>query len=128
VSKIQVATNKYYHPEERSGICVMKKEDESPDDLIRRFRKKYSKSGMAKELRERMYFEKPSKKRRRKRAQAIRMIQREEEKLQAMKDKARKQKIKRRRREQDDSRSGKRQDHTKKTYENKVRRRDNSPR
>jgi small subunit ribosomal protein S21 len=126
VLKIQAATNKHYHPQERSGICVMKREDESPDDLIRRFRKKFSKSGIAKELRERMYFEKPSKKRRRKRAQAIRMMQREEEKLQAMKDKARKQKLKRRRLERDDSRSSKRQNYTKKTYENTDESRDNS--
>lgn len=113
-----MAHNRNYHPQERSGICVVKKEDESIDDLIKRFRKKYSKSGLAKELRERMYFEKPSAKRRRKKAQSIRMIQREEEKIQAMKEKAKKQRIKRRRREKND-RSNKRQNHTRKTYQDK---------
>lgn len=123
--KIQV-TNKHYYPEEHNGICVIRREGELTEDLIRRFRKKHSKSGITKELRERMYFEKPSQKRRRKRSQAIRMIKREEEKIKAMKEKARKQKLKRRRREKDDRRSSKRQSNNEKTYKEKVRRRDNN--
>ena len=49
--------------------------------MIKRFRKKYSKSGVAKEVRDRMFFEKPSDKKRRKKVQSIRMIKREEEKV-----------------------------------------------
>jgi small subunit ribosomal protein S21 len=120
VAKIKREQNKHYYPQEHSGICVIKRDDESDDDLVRRFRKKYSKSGIAKELRERMFFEKPSKKRRRKRAQAIRMIKREEEKVQIMKEKTRKQKMKRRRREQHD-RSDKRQNYTRKIDQDKKR-------
>jgi len=112
-----VGTNKYYNAQEHTGICVTKREDESIDDLIRRFRKKCSKSGISKELRERMYFEKPSKKRRRKKAQSIRMIQREEIKMQNMKEKVVKQKLKRRRLERDD-RGSQRQNRVRKTYKN----------
>ena len=108
-------TNKHYNAQEHTGICVTKREDEDIDDLIRRFRKKCSKSGISKELRERMYFEKPSEKRKRKKAQSIRMIQREESKVQDMKDKVIKQKLKRRRLERDDRRS-QRQNRVRKTY------------
>lgn len=81
VKKIKTTSyHKNYYPNEQSGICVIKRKDESVEDLIKRFRKKYSKSGLAKELRDKMYYEKPSQKRRRKRMQAIRMIQREEQK------------------------------------------------
>ena len=47
----------YYKPDEYNGICVVKRKGEGDEEFIRRFRKKYSKSGIAKELRERMYFE-----------------------------------------------------------------------
>ena len=56
--------------------------------MIRRFRKKFSKSGLAKEYRERMYFEKPSDKKRRKKAQSIRLIKKEEEKVEKLKERA----------------------------------------
>lgn len=81
--------NRYFHPEEHSGICVVRHEGESYDNLIRRFRKKCSKSGISRELRQRMYFEKPSNKRRRKRAQSIRYKLREEEKLEELRERAR---------------------------------------
>ena len=78
----------YYNAEEYSGICVVKRKNESDEDLIKRFRKKFSKSGLAKEIREKMYFEKPSNKRRRKKAQSIRLLKKEEEKIEQLKERA----------------------------------------
>ncbi len=89
--------SKYYKPDEHSGICVIKRKHEGDEELIRRFRKKFSKSGLAKELRERMYFEKPSDKKRRKKAQSIRLLKREEEKIEKLKERAVKFKQKQRR-------------------------------
>ena len=88
--------SKHYHPEENSGICVVKREGESADNLIRRFRRKFSKSGMVKELRDRMFYEKPSDKKRRKKMQCIRNIEREQEKIQEMQE--RYERIKRKKR------------------------------
>jgi small subunit ribosomal protein S21 len=104
-----VATNRNYFPEERNGICVVKRDGESDEDLIKRFRKKFSKSGLSKELRDRMSFEKPSQKRRRKKAQSIRNILKEEEKLRVLKEKAKKAKAKRQRREWKYDKSSRRQ-------------------
>lgn len=87
----------YYKPDEFNGICVVKRKGEGDEDFIRRFRKKYSKSGLAKELRERMYFEKPSNKKRRKKAQSIRLLKKEEEKVEKLKERARKFKQKQKR-------------------------------
>lgn len=87
--------HKHYYPEENNGICVVRRKGESVDDLIKRFRKKWSKSGIAKELKERMYYEKPSDKKRRKRMQSIRAIQREEEKQRLLEEKIEKAKAKR---------------------------------
>ena len=83
--------NRNFFPEEKNGICVVKREDEDIEDLIKRFRKKFSKSGLAKEVRERMHFEKPSEKKRRRKAQCIRNIEKEEEKLRLLKEKAKKE-------------------------------------
>ncbi len=91
----QMNYNKHYKPGEYSGICVVKRKSETDENLIKRFRKKYSKSGLAKELRDRMYFEKPSDKKRRKKAQSIRSIKREENKIKLMKEKVIKNKQKR---------------------------------
>jgi small subunit ribosomal protein S21 len=85
--------HKHYHPEENSGICVVRRKGESSEDLIKRFRRKFSKSGIVKELRDKMYYEKPSDKKRRKRMQSIRNIQREQQKLEEMQE--RQEKIKR---------------------------------
>jgi len=104
-----VNKHRNYYPEERSGICVVKRENESDESLLKRFRKKFSKSGMIKEVRERMYFEKPSDKRRRKKAQQIRAIQKEVEKQQKLKAKARKNKLKRQRKERKHDSSSRRQ-------------------
>ena len=86
---------RHYYPEENNGICVVRRKGESVEDLIKRFRKKWSKSGIAKELKERMYFEKPSDKKRRKRMQSIRAIQREEEKQRLLEEKIEKAKARR---------------------------------
>lgn len=117
-----MARNRTYFPEEKSGICVVKREGEHDDDLIKRFRKKFSKSGLAKELRERMYFEKPSDKKRRRKAQCIRNIHKEEEKLRLLKEKAKKAKQKRQRKEWKHDKCSKRQNNYGKTYEDKTRR------
>jgi small subunit ribosomal protein S21 len=77
----------HYHPQENTGICVVRRKGETDDELLKRFRKKFSKSGLAKELRDRMYYEKPSDKRRRKKMQSIRLIQREEKKMEEMQEK-----------------------------------------
>jgi small subunit ribosomal protein S21 len=86
----------YYKPDEYNGICVVKRKGEGDEDFIKRFRKKFSKSGLAKELRERMYFEKPSNKKRRKKAQSIRLLKKEEEKVQKLKERSKKFKQKER--------------------------------
>ena len=91
---ITIKSMKHYYPNEMNGVCVVRRKGESDDDLLKRFRKKFSKSGIAKEVRDRMYYEKPSDKRRRKKAQSIRMQQREEEKLEKAKEKAKKYKAK----------------------------------
>lgn len=111
--------HKHYYPEENSGICVVRRKGENDEDFLKRFRKKYSKSGIAKELKERMFYEKPSDKRRRKKMQSIRNIQREEEKLlemreryKKMKMKMKKNKYKSKRKEDDDDKRSFRQDHS----------------
>jgi small subunit ribosomal protein S21 len=86
--------HKNYYPEERSGICVVRHKGEDIEDLIKRFRKKFSKSGLAKELRDRMYYEKPSDKKRRKKMQSIRNIEREKQKIIEMKERHEKMKRK----------------------------------
>jgi len=100
----------------------MQREGESDESMIKRFRKKYSKSGLSKELRDRMYFEKPSDKKRRKKAQQIRAIRKEEEKLRKLKDKAKKSKLKRQRKESKHDKRSERQNNYGKTYENNARR------
>lgn len=76
--------HKNYHSGEHTGICVVRRKGEDVEDLLKRFRKKYSKSGISKELRDRMYHEKPSNKKRRKKQQSIRLQKREAEKLEKM--------------------------------------------
>jgi len=88
---------KHFHEQEHKGICVVRRKDESDDDLLKRFRKKYSKSGISKELRERMYFEKPSDKKRRKKIQSLRAIQRDAKKMEKLQDKLERKKMKGRR-------------------------------
>ncbi len=97
-SILQMASyHKHYQADEHSGICVVLRNGENEEDFIKRFRKKFSKSGLAKELRERMAFEKPSNKKRRKKAQSIRLLKKEEEKLEKLKERSIKFKQKERR-------------------------------
>jgi small subunit ribosomal protein S21 len=81
--------DKHFYPAEYGGICVVRRNGESDEDVIRRFRKKYSKSGISRELRDRMYFEKPSDKKRRKKSQSIRLKEKEDEKLKDQRDRSR---------------------------------------
>lgn len=95
VNGIKMASyHKHYQPEEHSGICVVRRKGEGDEEFIKRFRKKFSKSGIAKEVRDRMFFEKPSQKRRRKKAQSIRLLAREAEKADEMRDRYKKMKAK----------------------------------
>ena len=56
------------------GIVVS--ENEPIDRAIKRFKKKYERSGVLKEFKKRAYFTKPSVKRRMKRIKAVRRAQR----------------------------------------------------
>ena len=73
---------KYYQKNDprEQGICVATRNGESYTELIKRFKKKYSKSGLNKEVRNKMFFVKPGDKKRMKQVAAERMRQREEEK------------------------------------------------
>lgn len=103
-------TNKHFKPEELNGICVVRRDDENTEDVIKRFRKKFSKSGLIKELREKLYYEKPSDKKRRKRLEAERERILEEEKQRKLKDKFIKQKRKKQKeKEKDHGKSTRRQ-------------------
>ena len=62
------------------GVCVVKRRNENINDLIRRFKKKYSKSGLNKEVRDLLSYDKPSVKKRKKSAAAKRTKIREEKK------------------------------------------------
>jgi len=83
-------------------VTVYLKDGESYDDLIKRFKKKFSKSGIAKELKEKSHYEKPSIRKRKKRMQAQIMRSLEEEKANKMRDKYRKQNKNRREGKDDD--------------------------
>jgi small subunit ribosomal protein S21 len=80
----------------KKGIGVKRRKGESNEDLLKRFRKKFSKSGIMKEVRESSHYEKPSDKRRRKKAQSIRNLKREQEKLERMQERAFKKRMKER--------------------------------
>jgi len=110
--------HKNYYPAEHSGICVVRRKNESDEDLLKRFRKKYSKSGIARELKERMAYQKPSEKKRRKRMQAQRLREKEEEKMQQMRERYLKKKRKQQRKEaKNHDRSSRRQSVSKTTEE-----------
>ena len=98
--------NKYYKPEEKIGICVSKRNGETNEELIKRFRKKFSKSGLTKELKEKMFYEKPSDKKRRKRLEAERARLREIEKQEKAKQRFKKN---RKKKENKDGKSNSRQ-------------------
>ena len=116
--------HKNYYPEEHSGICVVRRKNESDEDLLKRFRKKYSKSGVAREVKERMAYMKPSEKRRKKRMQAQRLREKEEEKMQQMRERYLRKKRKQQRREaKRHDRSDRKYDYRKTAEEREDRRR-----
>ena len=78
-------------------VSVKARKGEDTEVLIKRFKKKVSKAGITKEVRDRMYYEKPSDKKRRKKAQAIRNIKREEKKAAQREERYRKLAKKRKR-------------------------------
>jgi small subunit ribosomal protein S21 len=78
---------------------VRARKNEDIESLIRRFKKKVSKAGITKEVRDKMYYEKPSDKRRRKKAQSIRNLKREEAKQEQREEKYKKMSMKRKRKE-----------------------------
>lgn len=71
----------YYRRRYEEGISVVTRPDESLHELLRRFKKKYTRSGLSLEMRERMFFEKPSVKRKKKKEIARRRRIREEERF-----------------------------------------------
>jgi small subunit ribosomal protein S21 len=81
-----VRKSREYYPQEMTDICVVKRDGESVEDLIKRFKKKFSKSGVIKDLKEKMYYEKPSDRKRRKRSQAKRLREKEELKVKNYKE------------------------------------------
>lgn len=74
---IQQETYGYYT---KKGVIVERRNYEDIENLIKRFNKKVSKSGILKELQNRTFFEKPSSIKRRKKILAIKTIKREREK------------------------------------------------
>jgi small subunit ribosomal protein S21 len=59
-----------------SLVGIMVQENEPIDRAIKRFKKKYERSGVLKEFKKRTYFTKPSVKKRMKKVKAIRRAQR----------------------------------------------------
>ncbi len=64
------------------NVEVTPRRNEPPERMIRRFTKKVKKEGILEEVRDRSYYVKPSEKRRRKRRERKRVVQ----KLQAQRD------------------------------------------
>ena len=81
-----------YHNSLEVGICVVKRRNESMNDLIRRFKKKYSKSGLNKEVRDLLAFDKPCIKKTKKSAAAKRARIRDAQKNNKQVDKTKKSK------------------------------------
>ena len=76
----------YVRPDaENHGVCVALKPGEDTAILVKRFKKKFMKSGILQEYRQRMYYQKPSEKKRRKRRETIRRKKRETIKLEKLK-------------------------------------------
>jgi len=93
VSELQTKVSGVIH------VTVRHRKGEDPESLLRRFKKKVSKAGITKEVRDKMYFEKPCDKRRRKKAQSIRNIKREQQKIIELELKFEKMSQKRKRKE-----------------------------
>jgi len=67
--------------EQEPGLSVVKRGNEDIDSMIKRFKKKVNKSGLPRELKLKMQFEKPSVKKKRKRIEAQKRVLREQSKL-----------------------------------------------
>lgn len=123
--------HEHYKPEEHTGICVVRRKGEPFEVLMKRFRKIYAKSGITKELHDRMYYEKPGDKKRRKKAQSIRLAEREAEKAEKRreqylkmkaKQKRKREKAKQQKGEQNDQRTGRQNSSRVSKTDNKRRR------
>jgi len=73
----------YPNVDEKRGLVVVARHDESADSLIKRFKKKVNRSGILREFKNATFYEKPSERKKRKRIEAaIRRIK-DEQKIQA---------------------------------------------
>lgn len=123
MTKIIVSSyHKNYYPEENNGICVVKRKGEGDEEFLKRFRKKFSKSGIMREYRERLSFEKPSDKKRRKKAQSIRAFKKEQEKIQESRNRFKRNK----RRHKNHDQSNRRQDNRRSYEKSRDKRGDNN--
>ncbi|MBN1899385.1 MAG: 30S ribosomal protein S21 [Spirochaetes bacterium] len=59
-------------------VKVVKRENESIDETVKRFSRKVQKEGITKIVREKMYYTKPSKRRREKMSKARRRLQKKQ--------------------------------------------------
>jgi small subunit ribosomal protein S21 len=72
----------YIDPSQESkGVCAVLKEEESFEVLLKRFKKKVQKSGIEREFLLRSAYEKPSERKKRKRAENQARLRREQMKL-----------------------------------------------
>jgi small subunit ribosomal protein S21 len=62
------------------GICIVKREGEDIESMIKRFKKKVNKSGILKDLKRKSQFDKPSIARRKKENEARRRLERDKKK------------------------------------------------
>ena len=91
-----------YKSKRKIVFWVASRKGEDIESLIKRFRKKYSKSGLSREVHQRMFYEKPGDKKRRKKAQYIRNIKKEEQKALEREEQYKKMIAKKRRKEKNE--------------------------
>jgi small subunit ribosomal protein S21 len=70
----------YYNKVYEVGICIVKRDGEDIESMIKRFKKKVNKSGILKDLKRKSQFDKPSIARRKKENEARRRLEREKRK------------------------------------------------
>ena len=90
---IKIYTKNYY-PQEHKGICVVRRKGENIEKLIKRFKKRCMKDNLLQEIRERIFYEKPSVKKRKKWKRNQRAREREKERNLKNLEKLRKKRIK----------------------------------
>ena len=88
---------KNYYPQEYKAICVVRRQGETTERLIKRFRKRCMKDGLLQEIRERMFYEKPSIKKRKKWQRNQRAREKEKERYLKNLEKLRKKRAKQKR-------------------------------